>query len=303
MNFEPYSTAPVAGRAPLRSGKVRDLYELGPHLLLVASDRISAFDVVLGERVPGKGVVLTALTDFWLDRIAHLVRNQRITTRVAEMPGLTPEDQRRLRGRAMLCHRAKPYPFEFVVRGYLSGSGWIDYQRNGAICGIALPKGLVESAALPEPILTPTTKAESGHDEPVPFEDLTRELGRERAENLRRLAISVFQTASAIAAKGGILIADTKFEFGELAGEPMLIDEVLTPDSSRFWPAKAYEPGRSQLSFDKQFVRDHLLSTGWAKRPPAPPLPPEVIEKTAAKYAEICERLTGETPEAFAQRG
>lgn len=302
MKLPAYATAAVAGRPAKRSGKVRDLYELGDAILLVASDRISAFDVILGEAVPGKGVVLTALSDHWLTATAGVVRNHRLTCRVAEIPGLSAEDRARLAGRAMLCRKAVPYPFEFVVRGYLSGSGWSEYQRSGSICGIALPRGLRESERLPEPILTPTTKAEAGHDEPVSFEAMARDLGRERAQRLRALALAVYGTALAQAERAGILVADTKLEFGEADGEPILIDEVLTPDSSRFWPAAEHAPGRPQRSFDKQFVRDYLLSTGWSRTPPPPPLPPDVIAKTAATYAEICLRLTGATPGAFAAR-
>jgi phosphoribosylaminoimidazole-succinocarboxamide synthase len=306
-----YETAKVAGRAPLRSGKVRDLYELGGSLLLVASDRVSAFDVVMSERIPGKGIVLSAVSDYWFSKTQHLIRNQRITSRVDEMPGLDAEGRARLRGRAMLCKKAKPYPFEFVVRGYLAGSGWTDYQRSGSVSGIALPKGLRESEKLREPIFTPSTKAEAGHDEPVPFERVAEGLGRELAELLRSTAIRLYQFASETAARAGILIADTKFEFGASCdgdtgsdgkGEPILIDEVLTPDSSRFWPADSYAPGRPQNSYDKQFLRDYLLSTGWNRTPPPPQLPAEIVAKTSQKYEEICLRLTGETSQQYAAR-
>lgn len=298
-----YATRPVAGRDPLRSGKVRDLYDFGDCLLLVASDRISAFDVVFREPVPGKGIVLSALSDYWLSRTSHIVKNHRITSSVDEMPMLGVADREHLRGRAMLCRKAPPFRFEWVVRGYLSGSGWSDYQKTGAICGIALPKGLRESDRLPEPILTPTTKEEAGHDRPVEFAEVERELGVERARRVRSLALQIYQFASAEAAKKGIIIADTKFEFGECDGEILLIDEALTPDSSRFWPADLYKPGGAQPSFDKQFVRDYLLSTGWNRTPPPPPLPEEVLIKTAAKYSEICERLTGTSPADYARRG
>jgi methylthioribose-1-phosphate isomerase len=290
----PYTTLPVAGKSPVRSGKVRDLYDFGDALLLVASDRISAFDVVFDQPIPGKGIVLTALTDFWLTKTAHIVSNHRITSDVDRMPMLAPADRERLRGRAMLCRKAKPMAFEWVVRGYLAGSGWNDYKKTGRICGIALPPGLVESSRLPQPILTPTTKEESGHDRPVEFEEVEESLGRETARRVRDLAISIYQYAAAVALERGILIADTKFEFATTAaGEILLIDEVLTPDSSRFWPADRYQPGRGQPSFDKQFVRDYLNSTDWDKNPPAPPLPEEIIRKTAEKYEEICVRLTG----------
>jgi phosphoribosylaminoimidazole-succinocarboxamide synthase len=297
-----YTTAAVAHGKPLRTGKVRDLYEIDGNLLLVASDRVSAFDVVMAEPVPGKGVVLTALTEHWLVKTADLVRNHRITVRVDEIKGLTDADRARLRGRAMLCRRAAPYPFEFVVRGYLSGSGWAEYQQSGSVCGVELPKGLLESSRLPDPILTPTTKAERGHDEPVSFDVLERDLGAERARQLRDLALAVYSRAASIASDAGILIADTKFEFGEIDRAPALIDEVLTPDSSRFWPAGDYKPGRGQPSYDKQFLRDYLTSTGWNRTPPPPPVPAEVVSRTVAKYSEICQRLTGETPERFAAR-
>ncbi|MFN0208060.1 MAG: phosphoribosylaminoimidazolesuccinocarboxamide synthase [Planctomycetota bacterium] len=292
----PYTTAPVAGRAPWRSGKVRDLYDFGAEILLVASDRLSAFDVVFREPVPGKGIVLTAVSDFWLTKTRGIIANHRITSDVAQMDILTGGDRERLRGRAMYCKKSKPLAFEWVVRGYLSGSGWNDYKKTGEICGISLPKGLRESDRLPEPILTPTTKEEAGHDRSVTFAEVESALGTERARRARDRAIAIYQFASAIAAERGILLADTKFEFGELNGELLLIDEVLTPDSSRFWPANVYKPGGPQPSFDKQFVRDYLLTTGWSKTPPPPPLPADIITKTAEKYAEICYLLTGSRP-------
>ncbi len=302
VDLPAYTTEPLGGRPPLRRGKVRDLWDWGDALLLVASDRISAFDVVLGEPVPGKGVVLSALTEFWLGRTREIVPNHRITTRPAEIPGLTPAERTRLQGRAMLCRKARPYPVEFVVRGWLSGSGWKDYRESGSICGIALPSGLKESDRLPEPILTPTTKEEAGHDRPIPFAEVERLLGRDTARAVRTLALDVYRFAVELAASRGILLADTKFEFGEVDGAITLIDEVLTPDSSRFWPAESWKPGGPQPSFDKQFVRDWLTSTGWGKTPPAPSLPADVIARTAEKYAEICRRLTGESPEAYHER-
>lgn len=286
----------------MRSGKVRDLYDLGDALLLVASDRLSAFDVVMAEPVPGKGVVLTALTDFWLSRTTHLLANHRLTVRVQEMPGLSASDRERLRGRAMLCRKATPFPFEFVIRGYLSGSGWSEYRESGSICGVPIRKGLRESDRLPEPILTPTTKEQAGHDRPSSFDEMVRELGSERATRCRDAALAVYRHASEFAATRGVILADTKLELGEAGGQILLIDEVLTPDSSRFWPADRYQPGGPQPSYDKQFVRDYLLSTGWSKTPPPPALPADVIAKTAAKYSEICVRLTGESPEQFAAR-
>lgn len=300
MILTPYTTAPVAGRAPWRSGKVRDLYDFGDALLLVASDRISAFDVVFREPIPGKGIVLTALSDFWLTKTAGILANHRITSDVARIELLTNGDRERLRGRAMLCKKTKPLPFEWVVRGYLSGSGWNDYKQTGEICSIALPKGLLESGRLPEAILTPTTKEESGHDRSVSFAEVESALGMERAGRARDRALELYKYASAFALERGIILADTKFELGELGGELggelLLIDEVLTPDSSRFWPANAYKPGGPQPSFDKQFVRDYLLTTGWSKTPPPPPLPNDIITKTAEKYSEICYLLTGSCP-------
>lgn len=303
LNETAYVTLPVAGRAPTHTGKVRDLFDFGDSLLLVASDRISAFDVVLGEPIPGKGVVLTALTDFWLDLTAPIVRSHRITSRVDDMPGLAAADRERLRGRAMLCRKAKPYPFEFVVRGYLSGSGWNDYRKTGSISGVKLPAGLRESERLPEPILTPTTKEAKGHDLPVSFDVVAQSLGAAKAAAARDAALGIFAAGSRHALERGVILADTKFELGEVDGRLTLIDEVLTPDSSRFWPADGYEPGRAQPSYDKQIVRDWLLSTGWSKTPPAPKLPPEVIARTTAKYEEICKRLTGRTPQEFAAAG
>jgi len=298
----PYTSGPVAGRPPSRSGKVRDLYDLGDRLLLVASDRISAFDVVLREPIPAKGIVLTALTDFWLDRTEGVVASHRVTSLVDEMPMLSSDDRERLRGRAMLCAKAEPYPFEFVVRGYITGSGWSDYKKTGSVSGIRLTAGLRESERLPEPILTPSTKEEAGHDLPVDFATVANRLGKERAERARDAALDVYRLASAHAAAHGVLLADTKFEFGEIGGRLTLIDEVLTPDSSRFWPAEGYQVGKSQPSYDKQIVRDYLTSTGWSKTPPPPPVPQEVLAKTAAKYEEICEKLTGRSAAAFASR-
>lgn len=291
-----YVTGPVAGRQPLRSGKVRDLYDLGGNLLLVASDRISAFDVVFAEPVPGKGILLNTISDYWLTETSSIVKNHRITSRVEDMNMLSDADRERLRGRAMLCVKTTPLPFEFVVRGYLSGSGWSDYKKTGSICGIALPAGLRESDRLPAPILTPTTKAEAGHDEPVAFGVLEDTLGARLAQEARSIALQIYQFASRLAAARGIIIADTKFEFGMHQGACTLIDEVLTPDSSRFWPADRYQPGGPQPSFDKQFLRDYLLSTGWNRQPPPPALPGEIIEKTAQKYRDICALLTMGTP-------
>jgi phosphoribosylaminoimidazole-succinocarboxamide synthase len=278
-----------AALKPFSSGKVRDMYAVGDdRLLMVASDRISTYDVVHPTPIPDKGKVLTGLTDFWLDRTGHICPNHLIS--VTEVP----EEHR---GRGMLVERLEMVPVECVVRGYITGSGWKDYQREGAICGIELPDGLVESQQLPEPIFTPATKAEVGdHDENVDF-DRAAEIVGDRAllEELRRLSIALYRHASEHARERGIILADTKFEFGRRPdGTIVLGDEVLTPDSSRFWPADGYEPGRSQPSYDKQYVRDWASGSGWDKTPPAPALPDEVVERTRQLYLEAYERITGE---------
>ncbi len=278
---------------PVRRGKVRDIYDLGDRLLLVSTDRISAFDWVLPTPIPDKGRVLNQLAAFWFERLEE--PNHLLTIDPAEMD-LPPEvDRRVLAGRAMLGRKADVVLIECVVRGYLAGSGWREYQQQGTVCGIRLPEGLVESAGLPEPIFTPATKATSGHDENISLERMVELVGRELAEELRRRSIEIFLRGAEYALKRGIIIADTKFEFGRLEdGSLVLIDEVLTPDSSRFWPADQYQPGRSQPSFDKQFVRDWLSSTDWDKNSPPPPLPDEIVAKTRAKYVEAYERLTGQ---------
>jgi len=278
---------------PVRRGKVRDIYDLGDRLLLVSTDRISAFDWVLPTPIPDKGRVLNRLAAFWFERLEE--PNHLLTIDVEQMD-LPPEvDRELLAGRAMLGRKADVVPIECVVRGYLAGSGWKEYQEQGTVCGIRLPEGLVESSRLPEPIFTPATKAASGHDENIPFERMVEEVGAELAEQLRRRSIDIFLRGAEYAFERGIIIADTKFEFGRLAdGSVVLIDEVLTPDSSRFWPADEYQPGRSQPSFDKQFVRDWLNSTDWDKNSPPPPLPDEIVAQTRAKYVEAFERLTGQ---------
>jgi len=279
---------------PSRQGKVRDIYDLGDRLLIVATDRISAFDVVLGEGIPNKGKVLTQISNFWFKRLSHIVPNHVISTDVAEFPEPFRSAPEIFAGRSMLVRATKPLPVECVVRGYISGSGWVDYRKTGAICGIPLPAGLIESQKLPEPIFTPSTKAEQGHDENIAFDDVVRLVGKENAERLRDLTIALYTEGSRYAASRGIIIADTKFEFGlDDKGGIVWIDEALTPDSSRFWPMDRYSPGGPQPSFDKQFVRDWLLSVKWNKTPPGPKLPPEVIETTAKKYAEGLELLTG----------
>jgi phosphoribosylaminoimidazole-succinocarboxamide synthase len=275
-------------------GKVRDLYAVGDdRLLIVQTDRLSAFDVVLPTPVPGKGRVLTALSSFWFARLAHVVANH--LTGVAPETVVAPDERAQVSGRAFVVRRFEPLMIEAVVRGYVIGSGWKDYQRTGAICGIPLPAGLPEAGRLPEPIFTPATKAPAGaHDENIGFEEAARIVGAERARQVREISLRLYREAAAYALGRGIIIADTKFEFGvDPAGRIYLIDEALTPDSSRFWPADEYKPGGSQPSFDKQIVRDWLEGQGWNKKPPAPPLPPDVLARTAAKYEEALRRLTG----------
>jgi phosphoribosylaminoimidazole-succinocarboxamide synthase len=277
---------------PVRRGKVRDIYDLGSQLLLVSTDRISAFDWVLPTPIPQKGCILTQLAAFWFDLLS--VPNHLITTDIDQIQLPAEVDRGLLVGRSTLCRKAEVVPIECVVRGYLAGSGWKEYQGSGTVCGLPLPEGLVESVQLPEPIFTPATKAQTGHDENIAFERTVELVGRETADELRRRSVEVFQRGAEYALKRGIIVADTKFEFGQIDGELMLIDEVLTPDSSRFWPAEGYQPGRSQPSFDKQFVRDWLLSTDWDRNSPPPALPEDVVDKTREKYVEAYERLTGE---------
>jgi len=275
----------------LARGKVRDIYEFGDRLLLVATDRISAFDVILPTPIPDKGRVLTQLSLFWFNTLSEVVPNHVISG--TDFPKELDPYRDQVRGRSMLVRRTDPVPFECVVRGYLAGSGWKEYQKTSSVCGIALPPGLVESARLPEPIFTPATKAESGHDENISFQEMASQLGDERAEQLREISLELYRRAAAYAEERGILIADTKFEFGIRNGEIIWIDEALTPDSSRFWPADQYAPGGSQPSFDKQFVRDYLERIHWAKQPPAPELPDDVVAATTAKYRDAYRRLTG----------
>ena len=282
---------------PVRRGKVRDIYNLGDQLLLVSTDRISAFDWVLPTGIPQKGCVLTQVAAFWFDLLG--VPNHLITTDVDRMELPAGVDIEPLRGRSTLCRKTEVVPIECVVRGYLAGSGWKEYQQSGTVCGIELPAGLTESAQLPEPIFTPATKAETGHDENISFDRMVEIIGIDLAEELRRRSLDVFSRGTEYAKQRGIIIADTKFEFGQVEGELLLIDEVLTPDSSRFWPADQYEstlqkgPGHSQPSYDKQFVRDWLSSTDWDKNSPPPALPDDVATKTREKYVEAYERLTG----------
>jgi len=277
---------------PCRRGKVRDVYDLGDRLVIVATDRISAFDWVLPTGIPDKGRVLTALTLFWLDLFR--VPNHLLTTDLADMPAAFAARADELRGRTMLVRKAEVVPIECVVRGYLAGSGWKEYRQHGTVCGLPLPPGLRESEPLPELIFTPATKEETGHDINIAFEQMAALTGLAVAEELRRRSVDVYRRAAAYARQRGILIADTKFEWGKVAGgELILIDEVLTPDSSRFWPADQYQPGASPPSFDKQFVRDWLESCGWDKNSPPPELPVEIVQRTRAKYLEAFEQLTG----------
>ena len=281
--------------APKR-GKVRDIYDLGNELLIVATDRISAFDVVLPNGIPKKGKVLTQISKFWFNKTRDIIPNHMISTDVDDYPKVFWNHREILQERSMLVKKARPLPVECIVRGYISGSGWKEYQRSNSICGIKLPPGLVESSKLERPIFTPSTKAEEGkHDENIPFDRVVDTLGEELAHRIRTISINIYNRAMEIAEEKGIIIADTKFEFGfdEDTVELMLIDELLTPDSSRFWPKDEYQPGRTQRSFDKQFVRDYLISIEWNKKPPAPSLPPDVVEKTTEKYIEALRRLTG----------
>jgi phosphoribosylaminoimidazole-succinocarboxamide synthase len=275
-------------------GKVRDLYSVGDLLLLVATDRISAFDYVLASGIPGKGRVLTQISLFWFDLLRDIVPNHLVTADVAQYPAQLQPYASELRDRSMLVNRARMFPAECVVRGYLSGSGWKDYQKTGKVCGISLPAGLRESERLPEPIFTPATKSMSGeHDENISFDQMVARVGGEKAEELRRLSLAIYDRASEHAAERGLILADTKFEFGMTGKGIVLADEVLTPDSSRFWPREGYQPGAAQPSFDKQFVRDYLEAIGWNKQPPAPELPANVVRKTQEKYEQALALLTG----------
>lgn len=293
MTCEPILTLSLPGITKLRSGKVREVFDLGDALLLVATDRISAFDCVMPNGIPRKGEVLTQLSFFWFDRFAGLMPNQLLAGPSEPLPAQLAQYSSQLAGRSMLVKKAKPLPVECVVRGYLAGSGWKEYCVSNTVCGIKLPPGLRESDELPEPIFTPATKAETGHDENISFDRAEVILGADLAAMVRDRSLALYRSARDYARGRGIIIADTKFEFGLYDGQAILIDEVLTPDSSRFWPADKYEPGRSQASFDKQFVRDYLESIRWNKTPPAPALPPDVVERTQQKYLEAYERLTG----------
>lgn len=279
---------------PLRNkGKVRDVYDLGESLLFVATDRISAFDCVLGSGIPCKGRVLTQMSLFWFDRLKDIVPSHVLTADVQQYPKKLAKNRKILEGRSMLVKKAEIFPFECVARGYLSGSGWKEYQETRTICGIPVLPGLRESDRLPEPLFTPATKAQSGHDVNVPFRYMATKLGVDLAGQLRDLTLEIYNRAAEFALSRGIILADTKFEFGFVNGELILADEVLTPDSSRYWPADSYRPGGPQISYDKQFVRDYLETLPWNKRPPGPSLPEDVVQKTSSKYQEAYSRLTG----------
>jgi phosphoribosylaminoimidazole-succinocarboxamide synthase len=274
-------------------GKVRDVYSAGGELLIVATDRISAFDYILPTGIPDKGRVLTQLSVFWFDFLREVTPTHFLTASVDDYPAELQPFRDQLEGRSMLVKRAQMIEVECVARGYLAGSGWKEYRETGSVCGVKLPPGLQESSQLPEPIFTPATKAQSGHDENIPFETMSRLIGSDLASRLRDITLRIYNLAAGYARTRGIIIADTKFEFGTVAGELVLGDEVLTPDSSRFWPAADYNPGRAQNSYDKQYVRDYLESIRWPKTPPAPPLPPEVATRTSEKYKEAYRVLTG----------
>ncbi len=274
-------------------GKVRDIYEINDELLIVATDRISAFDYILPNGIPFKGKVLTRLSEFWFKHIGDLTENHLITTAIEGIDKLKKEDTDVLRDRSMLVKKVEVIPVECVVRGYLAGSDWKEYKENGTVCKIKLPANLKESEKLPEPIFTPATKATSGHDENIPFEEVVKIIGKELADELKQKSIEIYKKASEYALSKGIIICDTKFEWGKYKDKIILIDEVLTPDSSRFWPMEDYSPGKSQPSFDKQFVRDYLESTEWDKNSPPPSLPEEIIQTTSKKYLEAYSKLTG----------
>ena len=286
----------LTGLGTVRRGKVRDIYDLGDQLLIVATDRISAFDSVLGSGIPLKGKVLTALSEFWFGLTRGLVGNHLITANVDEMPAAVRRHADVLAGRSMLVRKTEVIPIECVVRGYLAGSGWKEYQAGGTVCGIKLPEGLQQASKLPQSIFTPATKAETGHDENITLKLAAEIVGDATAKFLKEKSVAVYDTVSAFALAHGVIICDTKFEWGKLGDEIILIDEVLTPDSSRFWPEEDYAPGQSPPSFDKQFVRDWLeTSSGWDKEPPAPALPDDVVSRTTQKYLDALERITGLT--------
>ncbi len=279
----------------LKRGKVRDIYEVDDHLLIVATDRMSAFDVVMDDPIPDKGRILTGISLFWFKKLEPIIANHLISSEPSEYPEICRQYASELKGRSMLVQKAEPLPVECIVRGYLSGSGWNDYLATGKVCGIPLAAGLQESQMLPEPIFTPSTKALEGmHDENIAFEEASKILGEKTAQEVRAISLEIYRLGRSLAAEKGIIVADTKFEFGIMDGKIILIDEVLTPDSSRFWPEKDYRPGGPQKSFDKQFLRDYLVEIKWPKTPPPPKLPEEIISKTRGKYLEALERITGQ---------
>src|SRR5687768_9560963 len=293
MSQEPLLKIVLPGIPHLKSGKVREIFDLGDSLLMVATDRISAFDCIMPNGIPRKGEVLTQISHFWFEKFAALVPNHLLAKAKDPLPDRLRPFTSRVEGRSMIVKKAKPLAIECVVRGYLSGSGWKEYQQSRTVCGIQLPDGLTESSQLPQPIFTPATKAETGHDENIPFERAVEIVGKDLASQAGATSLKLYNDARQYARERGIIIADTKFEFGLFDGQLILIDEVLTPDSPRFWPADQYQPGRSQPSFDKQFVRDYLETLDWNKTPPAPALPADVVAKTQAKYLEAYRRLTG----------
>ena len=278
----------------IKRGKVRDVYDFDDYLLIVTTDRMSAFDVVMDDPIPNKGKILTQISLFWFDQLKSIVANHLVSADPSEYPEPCRKYREALEGRSMFVKKARPLPVECIVRGYLSGSGWQEYQSRGSICGIPIPGGLPESAQLPEPIFTPSTKAAEGaHDENIGFEEVIKALGKDTAERVRQLSLEIYEFGREQAAQRGIIIADTKFEFGFENGDMILIDEVLTPDSSRFWPQDEYQPGGTQKSFDKQFLRDYLNGLDWPKQPPPPKLPADIIQKTENRYREALQRLTG----------
>lgn len=291
-HMTPLNETNLEGIKLLKRGKVRDIYEVEGYLLIVATDRVSAFDVVLPTGIPDKGRVLAQISIYWFNQMKDIIDNHIVATEIKDFPKELHRYRDILEGRSMLVKKAQPFPVECIVRGYLSGSGWKEYQKTKTVCGIRLPDGLVESARLEEPIFTPSTKAEEGHDINITFEEMQKILGRDTAINLREKSLAIYEKARKLAEQKGIIIADTKMEFGLIDGKIVLIDELLTPDSSRFWSMKDYVPGRPQDSYDKQIVRDYLLSIKWDQKPPAPELPPEIVEKTANRYREILKILT-----------
>ncbi|RLB16854.1 MAG: phosphoribosylaminoimidazolesuccinocarboxamide synthase [Deltaproteobacteria bacterium] len=295
MSTEILRESNLEGIQLLKRGKVRDIYEVEDMLLIVASDRISAYDVVMDDPIPDKGRILTQMSLFWFEKVAHIIPNHVVSYDPKDYPSVCQPYANQLKGRSMLVKKAEPLPVECIVRGYLAGSGWKEYLEKGSVCGIDLPPDLKESQELPEALFTPSTKAEGGiHDENIPFEKAAELLGQEIAEKVKAYSLAIYEFGRAYARERGIIIADTKFEFGIHDGQLILIDEVLTPDSSRFWPAEEYEPGRPQRSFDKQFLRDYLTEIGWGKQPPPPKLPQEIIDKTREKYLDALRMLTGQ---------